>query len=107
MNPMNRWRAASFLLGIFCIALISSIIDQRLTLSYADNNIAIQREKLMISLLKNEWLGLSKKQVMSRLNKYTSLQPNLIISKPDSNINSVCLEYVCFEFENEKLINIL
>jgi len=106
MSVGNRWKLATLLLCLFCLALAYRVVDQGITRTYLDASEETSRRHidLLTGLVGHEWRGLREEQVMSRLKSYVDSQPaGSIVLKRDAD--SIYLEGIRFEFSNGKLVS--
>lgn len=109
MSPTIRWKIATVLVSVCCVALIYRVFDQGITHTYLDasQNTSTRHIKLLTGLVGHEWLGLPEEQVMSRLKAYVASQPpGEIVLKREPGTNAIYLEGVRFEFRDGKLVSV-
>ena len=110
MNATNKWKIASAILAICCVALVYRVIDQGMTKTYLDasQETSANHIKLLTNLVEHEWLGMSEEQVMSRLKSYVASQTSdTIVLKRETESNIVFLEGIRFQFSDGKLTKVL
>ena len=109
MSAASRWKIATVLLGLCCLALAYRVFDQGVTHTYlnASQETSTSHIKLLTGLIGHEWLELPEEQVMARLKAYVASQPpDSIVLKREPETNVIYLEGIRFEFRGGKLIKV-
>ncbi|QMV74741.1 immunity protein 58 [Comamonas piscis] len=81
MSKFNRWKISSIVLGACCFSMIYKGFDDGITLTYmkASMESTTMHAELIRDLIEHEWMGLSKEEVISRLNAYAESRPSEIV----------------------------
>lgn len=110
MIKLNQWKISSIVLGVCCVIMIYERFDEGITLTYmkASMESTTMHAELIRDLIEHEWMGLSKEEVLSRLNAYAESRPSeIIVIKEEPQENAIYFNSYKFCFSNQKLVQII